>query len=282
MPFPPLRCPRPAALSAAAFLLIATTAMAESGPTRPAVGGDLLSGESLVAFLTLAALEIVLGIDNIIFIAILAGRLPEKERDKARKLGIGLAMVTRIVLLLAIGWVMQLDRNPLFSILDRDVTGKDLVLLLGGLFLIAKATYEIHHRIRGEAGAHAREAPKVAALGAVLAQVLMIDIVFSLDSVITAVGMTSQVPVMIAAIVASVLVMLAFSGPVVAFVDRHPAVKILALAFLILIGTLLVAEGFHQKIDKGYVYFAMAFAVAVEFLQMRAERSGTKASKPAA
>ncbi len=232
----------------------------------------LLSMESLVAFLTLASLEIVLGIDNIIFIAILAGKLPEEQRDRARVLGLSLAVITRILLLLAIGLVMRLNRTPLFDLLGRGITGKDLILLIGGLFLIAKATWEIHHKIE-----HAEITPggnkagrPGATLAMVVAQVLAIDVVFSLDSVLTAVGMTDQIPVMVAAILASVGIMLAFSGPIVRFVDHHPAVKILALSFLILIGTLLVAEGMHQKLNKGYVYFAMAFAVIVELLQMKA------------
>jgi predicted tellurium resistance membrane protein TerC len=259
----------------AAVVLLPGAGPADAAATAtaaPAASPGLFTVESLVAFLTLASLEIVLGIDNVIFIAILAGKLPEHERDRARVMGLSLAVVTRILLLLAIGWVMRLDRNALFSVMGRDITGKDLILLLGGLFLIGKATYEIHHKIE-----HAEIVPggnkagrPGATLATVIAQVLAIDVVFSLDSVLTAVGMTDQIPVMIAAILASVGIMLAFSGPIVRFVDRHPAVKILALAFLILIGTLLVAEGFHQKLNKGYVYFAMAFAVVVELLQMKA------------
>lgn len=256
-------------------LFAALILMPGAGPAAASAGGaapGLLSVESLIAFLTLASLEIVLGIDNIIFIAILAGKLPEHERDRARILGLSLAVITRVLLLLAIGWVMRLDRTPLFDLLGRGITGKDLILLVGGLFLIAKATWEIHHKIE-----HAEIVPggnkagrPGATLATVVAQVLAIDVVFSLDSVLTAVGMTDQIPVMIAAILASVGIMLAFSGPIVRFVDQHPAIKILALAFLILIGTLLVAEGMHQKLNKGYVYFAMAFAVVVELLQMKA------------
>jgi predicted tellurium resistance membrane protein TerC len=280
MPEAPPIMPR-RALRLLLILLAAVVLMPGAGPADAGAGAtaaatasppSLFSVESLVAFLTLASLEIVLGIDNIIFIAILAGKLPEHERDRARVTGLSLAVVTRILLLLAIGWVMKLDRTALFSAFGRDFTGKDLILLLGGLFLIGKATWEIHHKIE-----HAEIVPggnkagrPGATLATVVAQVLMIDLVFSLDSVLTAVGMTDQVPVMIAAILVSVGIMLAFSGPIVRFVDRHPAVKILALAFLILIGTLLVAEGFHQKLNKGYVYFAMAFAVVVELLQMKA------------
>lgn len=249
-------------------LLLLTGAAEPSAAASPAA--PLLSTSSLIAFLTLSALEIVLGIDNVIFIAILAGKLPPAERDRARKLGLSLAVVTRILLLLAIGAVMRLQKAVLFSVLGIGLTGKDLVLLAGGLFLIGKATYEIHHKLEhaGEGGETGVKTVSTS-LRAVLVQVLLVDVVFSLDSVITAVGMTNHIPVMIAAILVSVAIMLAFSGPIVAFVDRHPTVKILALAFLILIGTLLVAEGFHQKIDKGYVYFAMAFAVLVEMVQLR-------------
>ena len=232
---------------------------------------DLLTTENLIAFLTLTSLEIVLGIDNVIFIAILAGKLPEKQRDFARQLGISLAVITRVLLLFAIGWVMRL-KEPWFTLFEHSFSGKDLVLLFGGTFLIAKATYEVHHKVAGDHNPqNVKTAP--ASLGWMLAQVLMIDLVFSLDSVITAVGMSNNIPVMVAAILTSVAVMLAFSGPVVRFVDKHPAIKLLALAFLLLIGVLLVAEGFHQKIDKGYIYFAMAFSLGIELLQMRAEHN---------
>jgi predicted tellurium resistance membrane protein TerC len=235
---------------------------------------DLFTFEAFVAFLTLTSLEVVLGIDNVIFIAILAGRLPESQRDKARRLGLLLAVVSRILLVLAIGWVIQL-KVPLFSILGHAFTGKDLILLGGGLFLIAKATYEIHHKIEGAETADSAPGP-ASTLTAVLVQVLLIDVVFSLDSVITAVGMTeglaNPIPIMVAAILASVVVMLAFSKTVVTFVDRNPSIKILALSFLLLIGVLLVAESFHHQIPKGYVYFAMAFSLAVDLLQLAAER----------
>ncbi len=232
---------------------------------------DFLSTEALVALFTLTSLEIVLGIDNVIFIAILAAKLPESQRDSARKLGLTVAVASRAVLVLAIGFVMQLNQ-PLFSVFGTGFSGKDMILVLGGLFLLGKATYEIHRKIE-----HATD-PESATLGAtslkaVLTQILIVDVVFSLDSVITAVGMTEglkqPIPIMIAAIVISVIVMLVFSKAIVSFIERHPAIKILALSFLLLIGTLLVAEGFHQKIPKGYVYFAMAFCLGVELLQMK-------------
>lgn len=228
---------------------------------------SLMTVESLVALLTLASLEIVLGIDNIIFIAILAGRLPEQQRERARKLGIQVAVVSRILLLLSISWVMRLT-HPLFEYGGREFTGKDLILVGGGTFLMMKATIEIHHKVEGVP--EKETATKVAAtLRGVLLQVFMIDVVFSLDSVITAVGMTPHVPIMIAAVLVSTGAMLVFSKPVVDFVEKHPAVKILALSFLLMIGALLVAEGFGKHIGKSYVYFAMAFSLGIELLQMR-------------
>ena len=243
---------------------------------------DFFSTEALVALLTLASLEVVLGIDNVIFIAILAGKLPESQRDSARKLGLTLAVVSRAILVLGIGLVMQLNQ-PLFSVWGTGVSGKDMILILGGLFLLGKATYEIRRKIE-----HAHEpessAAGVTTLKSVLTQVLIVDVVFSLDSVITAVGMTEglrqPIPVMIAAIAISVVVMLIFSKAIVDFIERHPALKILALSFLLLIGTLLVAEGFHQKIPKGYVYFAMAFCLGVELLQIRAIKPAARDTSP--
>lgn len=232
---------------------------------------DFFSTEALIALLTLTSLEVVLGIDNVIFIAILAGKLPEHQRDYARKMGLMLAVVSRAILVLAIGLVMQLNQ-PLFLVFATEFSGKDIILLLGGLFLLGKTTHEIHRKIE-HANKPESAASVVSTLQAVLLQVLIVDVVFSLDSVITAVGMTeglqSPIPIMIAAIVISVVVMLVFSKAIVSFIERHPALKILALSFLLLIGTLLVAEGFHQKIPKGYVYFAMAFCLGVEMLQMR-------------
>lgn len=241
---------------------------------------DFFSTEALVALFTLTSLEVVLGIDNVIFIAILAGKLPESQRDYARKLGLMLAVVSRAVLVLAIGFVMQLN-HPLLSVFGIGFSGKDIILVLGGLFLLGKATYEIHRKIE-HAGDPVSAAMAVTTLKAVLTQVLIVDFVFSLDSVITAVGMTEglkrPIPVMIAAIAISVVVMLMFSKAIVSFIERHPTLKILALSFLLLIGTLLVAEGFHQKIPKGYVYFAMAFCLGVELLQVRAVKPVTEAS----
>ncbi len=229
---------------------------------------EYLTAESLIAFVTLTALEIVLGIDNIIFIAIQAGHLPTEQRDRGRKLGLLFAVVSRIGLLLGITWVMRLT-SDLFTIVGHAVTGKDLVLILGGTFLIRQATVEIHHNVAKKSAESHRNAA-VGTLTAMLVQVTAMDVIFSLDSVITAVGMSKQVPIMIAAIVVAVAVMLAYSGAVVRFVDRNPTIKLLALSFLLLIGVLLVAEGFHQEIDKRYIYFAMAFSLGVELLQMRA------------
>lgn len=229
-----------------------------------------------VSLLTLTTLEIVLGIDNIVFISILAGKLPsEAERERARKLGLLLAMGTRILFLLGIGWIMTLTR----PVVDLPMLGKagalsvkDFILLGGGLFLIYKAVKEIHHKLEGATEGHSTS-KNIATVSGVVAQILLIDVVFSIDSVITAVGMAKHIEVMVAAVVISVLMMLAYSGPVAKFVDRHPTVKMLALSFLILIGVNLVAEGMDQHIEKGYTYFAMAFAVLVEMLNLRL-RSG--------
>jgi predicted tellurium resistance membrane protein TerC len=239
----------------------------------PAAGGvgvipPLWSADSAVALLTLTALEIVLGIDNIVFIAILCGRLPESQRDKARRLGLALAMFMRIGLLLLLGWVMALDKHGLFTIIGHTVTGKDLVLLLGGLFLMAKATFEIHHKIEGAGEKPTGAAAVASSFAGVIAQILMIDLVFSLDSVITAVGMAKRQEVMIAAVVIAVLVMLLFSGSIARFIDRHPTMKMLALSFLLLIGMMLVIEGTGGHVNKGYIYFAMAFSLGVEFLNL--------------
>lgn len=229
----------------------------------------LLSSEGLVAFFTLAALEIVLGIDNIVFIAILSGKLPPEKRGRVRVIGLMGAMVMRILLLLAISWIMQLDKNVLFTlpVLEQPISGKDLVLIIGGLFLLAKATYEIHDKL--EAGEHTAAAQTARSVTTAVIQIMLIDLVFSVDSVITAVGMAKHVEVMIAAVVASVLVMLAFSGPICGFIENHPTIKILALAFLILIGMMLMVEGLGQHVSKGYIYFAMGFSLFVEMLNIR-------------
>ncbi len=230
----------------------------------------LFSVQSAIALATLTALEIVLGIDNIVFIAILSGRLPHAQQAPARRLGIAAAVVTRVLLLLSISWVMGLTR-PFTSVLGYSISGKQAILALGGLFLIAKATHEIHDNLEG--GGHAAGAGRAAAtVGAVVAQIMLLDVVFSLDSVITAVGMAQHVPVMVAAILLAAGVMIVFADPVSDFVHRHPTMKMLALAFLILIGVMLVVEASGGHIDRGYIYFAMAFSLAVELLNMRARR----------
>ncbi len=229
----------------------------------------LLTAENLVALLTLTSLEVVLGIDNIVFLAILTGKLPEEQRGKARLIGLGLAMIMRILLLLAIKWVMGLT-EPMFAVVSHAISGRDLILLLGGLFLIAKATHEIHEKLEGPG--HAPAAGGAAKFGSVIVQIVLIDMVFSLDSVITAVGMAAHVEIMIAAVVVAVIVMMLFAGGVSGFVEKHPTIKMLALAFLLLIGVMLVAEGFHKHIERGYIYFAMAFSLVVEMLNIRAGR----------
>ncbi len=219
-----------------------------------------------LALATLTLLEIVLGVDNIIFISILCGRLPEHQRAKARTIGLALAMLTRIGLLLSLTWLMTLT-EPLFSMLSKAVSGRDLILIGGGLFLLWKSVHEIHNSLEGEEeGSQAVAA--VTTFGAVIAQIAVIDIVFSLDSVITAVGMVDEVAIMVIAIVAAVGVMLVAAGPIGEFVDRHPTIKMLALSFLILVGVALIGEGWGFHIPKGYIYFAMAFAVAVEMLNL--------------
>ena len=230
-----------------------------------------------LAFATLTALEIVLGIDNIIFISILVGRLPESQRARGRTIGLALAMVTRILLLLSITWVMGLS-DELFSILGRGVSGRDLILIGGGLFLLAKSTMEIHHSLEGEEKDEHATAVKATFLS-VITQIAIIDIVFSLDSVITAVGMADHVEVMIAAVVVAVLVMMFMAGPISNFVDRHPTIKMLALSFLILVGMALIGEGFGFHIPKGYIYFAMAFSVAVEMLNIQIRKRTEKPVK---
>jgi predicted tellurium resistance membrane protein TerC len=231
---------------------------------------DLLSDpQAWLAFLTLTALEIVLGIDNIIFISILVGRLPKAVQRRARTIGLALAMLTRIMLLLSITWVMSLSAD-LFSVGELAFSGRDLILIGGGLFLLAKSTLEIHTGLEGEEQHH--EGRVRATFTSVIVQIAIIDIVFSLDSVITAVGMADHVEVMIAAVVVAVLVMMFLAGPIGEFVDRHPTIKMLALSFLILIGVALVGEGFEFHIPKGYIYFAMAFSVAVEMLNIRVRK----------
>jgi predicted tellurium resistance membrane protein TerC len=230
---------------------------------------DLFTSENLIALLTLSSLEIVLGIDNIVFISILVAKLPAHQQGRARRIGLLLAMGMRIALLLAITWVMGLTR-PLFSVFEQAFTGRDLILLFGGLFLVAKATWEIHDKLEG--GEHAQGAPRVASYGAILVQIMLLDIVFSLDSVITAVGMAREVAIMIAAVVIAIIVMMIFAGTISAFIERHPTMKMLALSFLLLIGVVLIADGLGQHVSKGYIYFAMAFSLFVEVLNMRIRR----------
>jgi predicted tellurium resistance membrane protein TerC len=237
---------------------------------------SLLTADALLALIALTAMEIVLGIDNVVFIAILSGRLPAPRRAPARRIGLTVALVTRIGLLFAISWIMGLNA-PLFSVLDYTVTGRRLTLLGGGLFLIFKATREIYDKVEAshtESGSGARGAT----FWLVIGQILLLDIVFSLDSVITAVGMANQIAIMVIAMVLAMLVMLVSSGPISGFVERHPSVKILALAFLLLIGVMLVAEGMGTHVDKAYIYFAMAFSLLVELLNMRYRR---KRAQPA-
>ena len=230
------------------------------------------TADGWIALATLTVLEIVLGIDNIVFISILAGKLRAADRQRARTLGLTLAMGMRILLLLSIAWVMSLTQ-PLFSIIGRDISGRDLILLIGGLFLIGKSTHEIHDKLEGEEGHGSAKA--AASFGSVLVQIALLDIVFSLDSVITAVGMAEHISVMIIAVVAAVAVMLFASGAISTFVDKHPTVKMLALSFLLLIGVSLMAEGLHHHIPKGYIYFAMAFSVFVELINLRVRAKGT-------
>ncbi|MEP7227003.1 MAG: TerC family protein [Gemmatimonadales bacterium] len=236
----------------------------------------LTSPEAWVALLTLTVLEIVLGIDNVVFISILAGKLPQEQQGKARRLGLALAMLMRIALLFSITLIIKLTA-PLFTVLGEEISGRDLVLIVGGLFLLTKSTREIHERLEGdEGGTSVKVRPS---LGSVLVQIMFLDIVFSLDSVITAVGMAEHLGVMIAAVVIAVGFMMVFATPVSDFVERHPTVKMLALSFLLLIGVALIADGLNQHIPKGYIYFAMAFSVGVEMLNLRMRRVQTKAVK---
>ena len=222
-----------------------------------------------IAFLTLTTLEIVLGIDNIVFISILAGKLPKSQQGRARTLGLALAMITRILLLLTLASIIRLT-TPFFSIFGHGFSGRDLILIIGGLFLVGKSTFEIHHKLEGEDRTEVGGHPS---FRSVIIQILVLDIVFSLDSVITAVGMVDRIGVMIAAVIVAVGVMLFSARPIGEFVDRHPTVKMLALSFLLLIGVTLMAEGFGQHISKGYIYFAMGFSVFVEMLNLRLHKS---------
>ncbi len=230
----------------------------------------LFQPETWLAFLTLFALELVLGIDNIVFISIMAGRLPSEQQDRAIKVGLAAALITRLILLFALSWIVGLTA-PLFTLFSQEISGRDLILLLGGVFLIYKATKEIHHKLEGEVeeGATASQS----SFGGVIVQIMLLDIVFSLDSVITAVGMVDNIWIMIAAVVAAIGVVMSFATPISNFVHKHPTVKMLALSFLLLIGTTLIAEGFDQHISKGYIYFSIAFAAFVEVLNLRLQAS---------
>jgi len=225
--------------------------------------------QAWIALATLTALELVLGIDNIVFISILAGKLGPRTRNRARRIGLALAMLMRIALLLSLAWVIRLTA-PLFDVFGNEFSGRDLILILGGLFLIAKATHEIHQKLEGET--EHGPAKGTASFRSVIVQIVLLDVVFSLDSVITAVGMVSEIPVMVLAIVLAVLFMMWFAGPLGDFVERHPTLKMLALSFLLLVGTALIADGFDLHVPRGYVYFAMGYSVFVEMLNLRLRR----------
>ena len=220
----------------------------------------------IAALVTLTFLEIVLGVDNIIFISILSGKLPPTQQPRARRIGLLGAMLTRILLLMSLAWIVKLTA-PLFSVLDHEISGRDLILILGGLFLLAKSTYEIHDRLEGEEGHASRRVH--ASFSGVIVQIMLLDIVFSLDSVITAVGMVDELWIMITAVIVSVAIMMVAAAPISDFVHRHPTVKVLALSFLLLIGMSLMADGLGQHISKGYIYFAMGFSVFVEMINLR-------------
>ena len=233
----------------------------------------LTSPESWIAFATLTALELVLGIDNIIFISIMVDKLPKERREFARRLGLFMAMFMRIALLLVLAWIVGLVQ-PLFTVLGQEISGRDLILILGGLFLVWKSTTEIHGSLEGEEG-HTVATVK-ATFAAVILQIMIIDLVFSLDSIITAVGMVDDVRVMIAAVIASVALMMLFASPIGRFVSDHPTIKMLALSFLVVVGVVLIAEGFDHHVPKGYVYFAMAFSFGVEMLNIRMRKRAKK------
>lgn len=226
----------------------------------------LFSVQSIIPFITLFALELVLGIDNVIFISIISDRLPENQRRKARTVGLSLAIITRLLLLLSLSWMMSLTA-PLFTVFAQEISGRDLILILGGLFLIAKSTHEIHQKLESIEEKEVKE--KKVSFAFVIFQILLLDLVFSLDSVITAVGMVNDIPVMVAAIIAATIVMIMASHDIAGFIDKHPTIKMLALSFLVLIGVALLAEGFDTHIPKGYIYFSMAYALIVEFLNIR-------------
>ena len=235
----------------------------------------LTSPEAWIAFATLTALELVLGIDNIIFISILVDKLPKEVRETARRIGLFMAMFMRIGLLLLLAWIVGLV-EPLFTVMGKGISGRDLILILGGLFLIWKSTSEIHQSLEGEEEEHGTSKAVKATFAAVILQIMIIDLVFSLDSIITAVGMVDDVRIMIAAVVGSVALMMLFAGPIGRFVSDHPTIKMLALAFLVVVGVVLVAEGFGQHVPKGYVYFGMAFSLGVEMLNIHGRKKSAK------
>jgi predicted tellurium resistance membrane protein TerC len=237
----------------------------------------LADPQAWIALVTLIALELVLGIDNIVFISILVDKLPQAQRNRARRIGLFMAMFMRIALLLTLSWMIGLTAS-LFTVAGREISGRDLILIGGGLFLIWKATREIHDSIAGDAREHAARAVGIS-FGGAIAQIMAIDLVFSLDSIITAVGMVDELAIMIAAVIASVALMLLFAGAIGRFVSKHPTIKMLALAFLVVIGVVLIADGFGQHVPKGYIYFAMAFSVAVEMLNIRMRRRARRARK---
>jgi predicted tellurium resistance membrane protein TerC len=237
---------------------------------QPRSMDTLLTSQGLLALVTLTFLEVVLGVDNVIFISILSGKLPQAVQARARLTGLLAAMVMRILLLLSIVWVVRLTA-PLFVVAGHEVSGRDLILIGGGLFLLGKATVEIHDSLEGEGGHDAPSA--VRSLGAVIAQIMLLDIVFSLDSVITAIGMANDLPVMVTAVMLAVVIMMLSSGPISGFVSRHPTIKVLALSFLLLIGMSLIGDGLGMHVPKGYIYFAMGFSVFVEMVNLRVRRT---------
>ena len=240
----------------------------------------LADPQAWIAFLTLVLLELVLGVDNVIFISILAGKLPAQEQGRARTTGILLAIISRVLLLLSLSWIIGLT-EPLFSVFSYEIAGRDIILLAGGLFLIGKSTHEIHQKLEGEEEHNADGSKRTGpSFMSVIIQILLLDVVFSLDSVITAVGMVDQLPVMIAAVIVAAIAMIFLAGAISNFVNQHPTVKMLALSFLLLIGFTLIVEGLHQHIPKGYIYFAMAFSVFVEILNLRLKKG--KTTKPVA
>lgn len=230
-----------------------------------------MSPEIIIAFLTLTFLEVILGIDNIIFISIVTNKLPAADQPRARLIGLSLAMVFRIMLLLGISWLIGFNQ-PLFTVLEMSFSGRDLILLGGGLFLLGKSTMEIHHKVEGIEGTTSNQSGKKASLGNILFQIVLLDLVFSFDSILTAIGLTDNIPVMIAAVIVSIIIMMVFAGRISTFINQHPSLQILALSFLMLIGFMLAIEAFEQHVPKGYIYFAVFFSMVVEVLNMRVRK----------